>query len=85
MTKKDIETQIETLEAKRSQLILDSSSLRVQSASSSFGGSAESYSNLTPSQVRDQIAILDRELRRLRLKLKPSLGRIKPLYAEYCP
>jgi len=84
MTKKAIESQIETLEARRSQLILDSASLRVQSASSSFGGSAESYSNLTPAQVRDQIAIIDRELRRLRRMLKPSLGQIQSRYAEYC-
>jgi len=85
MSEQELRQYISDLQARRRALVMQLTDVDAQSATSSYGGGSDSYTNRTVADVKAKIAFCDREIASAKaaLGLGAAPGSFKPLYAEF--
>ena len=85
MTGQELEDYINELQARRRALVLQLTDVDAQSATSSFGGGSDSYTNRAVADIKAKIAFVDGELQTAHAARVGAAapGEIQSHYAEF--
>lgn len=85
MTEQELETYINELQERRRALVLQLTEVDAQSATSSFGGASDSYTNRAVADIKAKIAFIDGEIQNAQAARGRTVatGEIQSNYAEF--
>ena len=85
MTEQELQDYVSELQARRRKLVLQLAEVDAQSATSSFGGASDSYTNRSVADLKAKIAFIDGEIANAcaALGAGDAPGEIQSHYAEF--